>query len=127
MTNGWFWGLLLSMAVIVSSSAHARPISLGTDTDYRGYLTQGQRFGVAIGQSREQAKQTLIKSGFEYAGVVDCSYWRLKETIDCRSGDQSDAYSLRNTFRHGELYVSFADDKVTAIIWSFYLLPYVDW
>ncbi len=118
---------MLICSVTACKVVAARPIKPGTDTYYSGYITQGWKFGVEIGQSREDAKQTLTKGGFLYRGTVDCSYGPLNETIECHSDQKSDAYNLRKTFRQGELYVSFADDKVTSIVWSFNLLPSIDW
>lgn len=118
--------LLVALLLVAALNRAPHPIPIGSDAFFYGYITQGEMFGVKIGQTRDNAANALTTRGFEATGPVQCDYWRLKETIACQMGKTFDTYLRTTTFRHGELYVELDGDKVSAIIWSLYFLPYVD-
>jgi GH24 family phage-related lysozyme (muramidase) len=56
------FGSLAAILLLVPLAGCARtpyPIPVGTDTFFYGYINQGEKFGVKIGQSREEAESAL--------------------------------------------------------------------
>lgn len=110
---------------LCACSQEPRPIPLGSEAQYYGYIDTGERFGVKIGDSRSNARALLEENKFEYLGDDNCSY-RLKSLINCTKEHWSDVYHVREPLRHGVIYLEFKGDEITAIIWDFKLLPNAD-
>lgn len=97
-----------------------RPIPLGTDRAYYGYIDQGEKFGVRIGQSRDEAQDILVAGGARDDGEWNCNY-NLKELFSCKEGDVFDLYSYRKFMKDGTVYLKISEGKISEIGWRFQL------
>jgi hypothetical protein len=117
--------IVLVFVASLFSREPPRPISLGTDTYFYGRIEAGEKFGVQIGQSSEQAKHILARKEIRYVDSADCND-SLKWALDCHTGEVFDKYLIEKLGREGLIFIQVADQKVVAIAWDLHLLPNID-
>lgn len=109
------------LAVTVSSASCSRtpePIRPGVDTFYYGYVTTGKKLGVTVGQPRAEVMRILARSQDEYYGEQRCRA-ATQTFVACPTNAPFDLYRRHGVVRDGQIYVTFAGDRVTGIAWSF--------
>jgi len=106
------------LAFVVSGCSQPRPIPLGADTKYYGYIAEGRKFGVSIGDERAAAAAILVSQGFRRPEAVDCADSGLKDELNCGRGDIFDIYHRRGRVGHDVVSLGVAGGKVNRIAWS---------
>jgi hypothetical protein len=114
--------IAIVMAVFLKTP---QSIPVGANTPYYGYITSGKRFDVSIGDAASETEISLEEKGFRYNGRTNftpglCRY------ISCKDNQIFDIYRVKQTWRHGYIYIEVKESVVTAIIWDFSLLPNID-
>ena len=110
---------MLAVAVMGCVQAQPRPIPLGTDTSRYGYIADGTKFGVQIGQSRSSAREAIQDNGFRFAGSVLCQDSSLESEIACLNGELFDVYDNHKGVGHETIFIQIEDDRAARIGWSF--------
>jgi hypothetical protein len=113
---------MLAVAVMGCVQDQPRPIPLGTNTTNYGYVDNGSKFGISIGQSRGAARAILEDKDYKYSGTVMCKDSSLESEIGCRSNEMFDVYDKNRGFGHETIFMHVADDRVLKIGWSFIAL-----
>lgn len=108
----------LSLTPVTACSRTPDPIPVGVDTMYYGYITSGEKFGVAIGDARKAAQHTLESRGYHFGGEGSCDS-RMKQLINCASDYRDDIYRVSEFMKDGFIFLQFKSDQIVAIIWKF--------
>lgn len=120
---GFVSAVVMAMTMI-SACDQPRPIPPGTDRVYYGHLLEGEKFGISVGMSQEEAVRILTAQGFGHVGLLGCTAY-AREVIDCNSSDAIHSFRRRKIGRHGTVFLNIVDDRVDSISWTFVVL-YVD-
>lgn len=117
-------GLILMSISTSAAEEGGGAIPLGTDTRYRGYISEGSKFGVAIGDTRSEAEETLGPKSRRVRNLSNCTDY-LSQVIGCSVGQQIDhqAYRIGWPLRDGQIIIVYEEETVASIIWSFVLIP----
>ena len=107
---------LFTSSLIAGCAQQSLPIPEGTDTHYTGYIKEGEKFGVAVGETRARARELLESDGIRYMTEYHCGY-HLKILIDCTGELTSDVYWMDAFLRHGKIFLLIENDRVSAIAW----------
>lgn len=99
-----------------------RPIPLGSDTDRYGYIEEGGKFGMSVGQARTSAQQLMEGQGFAFAGATLCQDSSLEAEIECERGDLFDIYSRHSGLGHETIFLQVREERISRIGWSFVAL-----
>ncbi len=116
---------MMCASVLAACSGTPRPIPTGRDAFFYGNILSGGKFTVAVGESKRDATQTLTSSGYRYDGESGCDF-TLRYLFACKANEMYQSYRVNEWFRDGDIYLKIEDGKVTAVGWSFNLLPYID-
>lgn len=108
--------VLASMAL--AACEQPRPIPPGTDRFYYGHLVEGEKFGVSVGMSQDEAVRILIAQGLRDDGLRGCTYYTA-QVIGCDASDAIHLFRQENFGRDGVVYLKISDDRVEFISWSF--------
>lgn len=108
--------VLLGLLATPALAGTTFPIPLGTNGTYNGYIRSGSRFGVHIGDSREQAKRSLINKGLRDDGPFACERY-VRESVACRPGDLAEVYRIQKFMYDGDVFVFVEGGKGIAIGW----------
>lgn len=111
------WGILVGC-----DQQQPRPMPIGTDTYKYGYIEIGRRFGVSIGDDREEARLSLLNAGYDFAGSTLCEDSALRVEIACVNGDLFDVYNHHEGLGHKTIYLLISNESVFRIGWSFIYL-----
>jgi len=91
-------------------------------TDYRGQITEGEKFGVSIGDNVQSVTAELKEHGVRY-DVNASKRHREQHPNDCHEFEYKDIDEIRiysdSSWRRGTLCVVLKDDKVVAMSWFF--------
>ena len=113
---------LASAAALVLITASAcdqpRPIPPGTDRFYYGHLVEGEKFGVSVGMSQEEAVRILTERGLRDAGPYGCTY-SIAQRSGCGESDLMHLFRQKDFGRDGIVYLKIIDERVDSISWSF--------
>ena len=97
-----------------------RPLQMGTDTVYAGYISSGSKFGVKIGDNRSIVKSKLEGKSKYSNKHRTCSY-RVHELIGCDQGTKLDyeSYRVQWPLRDGMIFVIYENSNVSRLAWEF--------
>ncbi len=104
-----------------TACAQPRPIPAGTDQSYFGHIEEGEKFGVSIGMSQEEAIRILTLKGLRDDGFGACTYY-LEQIVGCAEEDRIHLLRRREFLKDGSIYLRIANGQVAAIAWSFQLV-----
>lgn len=119
------FGLVVLLA-IGCIAAHPAPLTPGKSGIWEGYIVEGERFGIQIGDSREQALTALKARGYkarDYGDPCDEYYMSL---ADCSAMESLIRVRVVRLGWDGRIHIGFRDGRVVAIIWRGTLRPYLD-
>ncbi len=116
--------LLLIMAAGLSAFTSAS-IPAGTDTAWTGNLTQGGKFGVAVGQSASDAQQALWTAGYGYEGMVACSP-ATQMLFGCASDERYLEFQPLDLSRKGHVFLKVKDNQISQIGWEISAVAFLD-
>lgn len=114
---------IVCLPVILSSGCNEsppRPMVPGTDTTRAGYLTEGTKFNLAIGSTKDKARATLESKSAYVNFNLNCTY-RLSYLTGCTEGEPNvhEAYRVKWPLRNGSIFVLYSNDRVIGIVWEF--------
>jgi len=112
--------VVMAMTVI-SACEQPRPIPPGTDRFYYGHLLEGEKFGVSIGMSQEEAVRVLTTQGFGHVRLLGCTAY-ASEIISCDLNDAIHNFRQKKFGRDGTVFLKIVDDRVESIAWSFVII-----
>lgn len=117
-----FMALLTVTGLALVACEQPRPMAIGTDTSSYGFIAEGDKFGIAVGDARDAARELLLAEGYRFAGTTACGDSSLRNAIACESNDIFDIYSLHRGLGHRTIFLQVEDEHVTKIGWSFVFL-----
>ncbi len=97
------------------------PIPAGTNHLYDGYVVQGGKFGVHIGDTPAQVQATLTRAGNRYDGIDHCASYP-KEILGCRTSDTWEIYRVQKLLKDGDIFIKYENGRAVAIAWDFDLI-----
>ena len=112
----------LAVAIMGCVQAQPIPIPLGTNTRNYGYIANGNKFGLSIGQSRDAARAVMEDQDYKYSGAVLCQDSSLESEIGCRTNEIFDVYDKNRGIGHETIFMHVDGDRVSKIGWSFIAL-----
>ena len=126
MRMQWFLLMLLAMLTLQGCVKSPTPIPPGTDTYFYGYLTEGGKFGVKIGDGVEGVKYHIRKYSSTSDALDECKVGFSHKFSNCKKGELIGYYRVRKPLRDGFIYVIYRDNKAVGIAWKFDWLPPMD-
>lgn len=109
-------------AGLTACTTTPNPIAAGTDTDWRGNLASGEKFGMAVGHSATEAQDMLWAAGFGYEGAIACTS-DTRALLGCRDGDAFLKFQPVALDRKGSVYLKIDGGRITAIGWDLKIVP----
>lgn len=106
---------LLLAASAASCSEDTGRIAPGTDTYYHGNISEGSKFGIAIGDPVPITK--TLDSSLHFVSAVNCDT-QIEHIAGCAKGEKFMLYDIDSTFRKGQLYLRIRADRVASLIWQ---------
>lgn len=114
---------LAALCSLTVACAQPRPIPIGSDTSFYGYLTTGVKFDVSIGDEQSTARSVIEGRGFDFVRETDCAESvRLQEDLACSAGDRYELYDRHAGSGHEWIYVGVTGGHVRSMAWSFSIL-----
>ncbi len=111
-----FMAVLAAGLIIVAQPAQAQFLPKGFDDDPHT-ITEGGKFGVDIGMSRDEARQALERHwNIRFDMTYPCREGPYDEKT-CFSGSVIDSYNVGGDWRGGVIQLYIHDDKVVQIVW----------
>jgi hypothetical protein len=124
---------LIVMAALLSfgflfflSASQPTPIPTGTNTFYYGNIVRGARFGVRIGDHLADASAALRKYGLKYEPVSAGCEYDEQRLEGCKPSQRYEVFFINKFVWHGRVFLEVRNSRVISIVWSAYLLPYID-
>ena len=114
----------LLMTTALAACEQPRPIPPGTDRFYYGHLVEGEKFGVSVGMSQDEAVRILTARGLRDAGLGGCTY-SLTQRIGCDANEEIYIFLQKDFGRDGLIYLKIIDGFVDSIAWSFVIVNVV--
>jgi hypothetical protein len=122
--------LLLPASVILSACTKMpQPIPPGTDTYFYGYIVKGEKFGIKVGDSRDEVERKISLKKFfgdEDLEVGKCERGISLKINGCGKDVKVGYYRVKKPLRDGFIYIIYRDKKVVSIVWEFDWLPPMD-
>ncbi len=126
MRMQWFLLMLLAMLTLQGCVKSPTPIPPGTDTYFYGYLTEGGKFGVKIGDSLAKARGTLPEKYYYYYTSEKCDSRLMRSLSICKHAQLIDGFGVSKILKNGHILILYRNDMVIGIAWEFDWLPPMD-
>lgn len=116
--------VILVMGLAACATA-ADTVALGTNTDSRGNVTLGEKFGARVGQSTTEAENALLAQGYGFEGVEACDA-TTQALLACQQSDHYLAFQPVQNGKRGHIYLRIENGRVAQIGWQINTVAYLD-
>lgn len=121
LSNRVGYVLAAMLALVVSACEQPRPIPPGTDRIYYGHLLEGEKFGVSVGMSQEEAVRILVAQGLRGGGQYECTSSTLYYT-SCNESSVVHAFRRADFLKDGMVYLEIKEGVLCSISWRFAMI-----
>jgi len=92
------------------------PTTVGTNKIYDGYIVDGKKFGVKIGDTKTEVRKKLTNQGKIFVENKFC-YSDGEYIFACKKGNDIDIFRVKDLFFDGSIFIRYENGRVNAIIW----------
>lgn len=114
------WLPLITISALLYGCTEApAPIPPGTDTYFYGYIIEGEKFGIKVGDSSAEVEKKINPVFFGDETLTECGHNLLILIGNCDANTMVNCYFVDKIPRYGFIFILFEGDTVAGIAWQF--------